>query len=139
METASRRFPSLPWPAGYKPPEAYALQNALTRPAAAAGHVIQLNKTAVVVAKPFRPEAESPFFKGTASGLMYQRCFATKPWLFCSIVSIPVSAPALRARSVCRRGHVCACKASSFPCSMFSRLYHTRYKSTSSNRAVTSP
>lgn len=35
--------------------------------------------------------------------------------------------------------HVCACKASSFPCSMFSRLYHTRYKSTSSNRAVTSP
>ena len=63
METASRRFPSLPWPAGYKPPEAYALQNALTRPAAAAGHVIQLNKTAVVVAKPFRPEAESPLLQ----------------------------------------------------------------------------
>ena len=63
METASGRFPSLPWPAGYKPPEAYALQNALTRPAAAAGHVIQLNKTAVVVAKPFRPEAESPLLQ----------------------------------------------------------------------------
>ena len=63
METASGRFPSLPWPAGYKQPEAYALQNALTWPAAAAGHVIQLNKTAVVVAKPFRPEAESPLLQ----------------------------------------------------------------------------
>ena len=63
METASGRFPSLPWPAGYKQPEAYALQNTLTWPAAAAGHVIQLNKTAVVVAKPFRPEAESPLLQ----------------------------------------------------------------------------
>ena len=45
------------------PPEADVLQNTLTWPAAAAGHVIQLNKTAVVVAKPFRPEAESPLLQ----------------------------------------------------------------------------
>ena len=43
--------------------EADVLQNTLTWPAAAAGHVIQLNKTAVVVAKPFRPEAESPLLQ----------------------------------------------------------------------------
>ena len=63
-----------------------------------------------------------PFFRGTASGLMYQRCFATKPFLFCSIVPIPVSAPSPWARSVYRRGHVRACKASSFLCSVFFQI-----------------
>ncbi len=63
METASGRFPSLPWPAGYKHPTASALQITFSSQANPDQVVIQLNKTAVVVAKPFRPEAESPLLQ----------------------------------------------------------------------------
>lgn len=139
METASGRFPSLPWPAGYKQPEAYALQNTLTWPAAAAGHVIQLNKTAVVVAKPFRPEAESPLLQRNSFRPDISKMFRNKTLVIlfnCIYTSFRPFPPGPGAST--GAGISMPARLPPFYILCFFRLYHTRYKFTSSNNAVTS-